>query len=363
MHKNKKILFFISSINIGGVEKVMVDYANLLYKDGYEIHYVVMHPIVRSGSFVNMISSGIKIYTLNCQRIRNSIFRLRKIVKNIKPDIIITENERVLSVVAVKFLIPFSPFKIIETQHSFFDNAELRHAKLSLVITKFCANFCYKIIAVSKSIASMLKEQIHISPNKIVTIYNPIDINRIKALASTGKCDFDNFILFVGRLSVVKNIPLLINAFNILHRRFPTIRLVIIGEGEERIRIKRMIENLRLSEYVTMLGSLNNPYPYILKSKLVVIPSTSEGLSLVILESLLLGKTIVSTPHTGAKELLSANKLGYVSKSFNDPAELAELMETAINHPIPKQLLTNYSSGFDTNNKAKEITSMWQKLN
>lgn len=360
----QRIMFFVSSLNIGGVEKVMVDYANLLSINGYSICYTVMYPIDTNNSFYSVLSEKITIHSINTKRLRHCILKLRSVIKQFNPDIIITENERVLAAIIAKFTLPLSRVKIIGSQHNFLNNEEIKHKTKSIAITKNSAFFCYKIISVSKNITEMLIEQLKIKHHKVVTIYNPIDRNRICKLSKEYQCQYKNYILYIGRLSPVKNIPLLIGAFQILNKKYPKLKLLIIGDGEEKDLIVNLMEKSTSKHNIILLSAINNPYPYILNATIVAIPSFSEGLSLVCLESLTLGKTIVSTPNKGCQELLNRDgkQYGYISKSIDDPEEFADNLEKAYLNPISPTLLSESTCSFDKDAKFNEIISIWSDL-
>lgn len=361
----QKIMFFVSSLNIGGVEKVMVDYANLLSINGYNVCYTVMHPIDKNNSFWSVLSKEITVHSINTERLRYCVLKLRSIIKQFDPDIIITENERVLAAIMAKFTMPLSRFKIIGSQHSFFlNNEEIKHKTKSILITKYSAFFCYKIISVSKNVTEMLIKQLKIKSQKIVTVYNPIDRERICKLSKEYQIQYKNYVLYIGRLSPVKNIPLLIGAFQILNKKYPELQLLIIGDGEEKDLIINLIKQSTSKDNIILLSAINNPYPYILNAMIVTIPSLSEGLSLVCLESLTLGKTIVSTPNKGCQELLNRDgkQYGYISKSNDDPEEFANSLENAYLNPISPTILSESTCSFDKDTKLNEIVSIWSDL-
>ena len=345
------------------MEKVMADYANLLNEAGYVIIYVTMVKTLDDNpDSYYRLSENINFVDLSTPRLRNTILKLAKIIKQNRPDIVITANSLVFPATMCKLLAPSVKFRIIATQHNLLYNTEIKQARLSSYILKRCSYFCYKIIAVSASISDALINQLKINPKKVTVVYNPIDRNRIMKLAHEYNVPDLKYVLFVGRLSPVKNIPLAIKGFELFANEYPDIDFLIIGEGEEKESLTEMIKASPAGNRIKMLGAINNPYPYILSSSIVVIPSLSEGLPLVCLESLTLGKTVVSTPNEGCKELLhrDGSQYGYISNSFNNPAEFAELMVMAYKYPISQQRLSGSTICFDKGNKLKEIIALFE---
>lgn len=357
----QKILIFSNSLKIGGMEKVMVDYANLLNDDGYAITYVVMEKTSKeSAADYYKLSDDISFFDLNAGRLRSTIFKLAKIIIQQKPDVVITVNSLVLPASICKVLNPFIRFKIIATQHNLLYNPEIKRARLSSYILKYCSYFCYKIIAVSVAVSNALIKQLKIDPKKVLVLYNPVDRNKIIKLAHEYNVPDSNYVLFVGRLSPVKNILLAIRGFELIANEYPTMSFLIIGDGEERAKLTKRIRASPVRSRIKMLGTINNPYPYILGSSMVVIPSFSEGLSLVCIESLTLGKTVVATPNEGCTELLNRDdcQYGYLAKTFDNSEEFANLMEIAYKHPMPQHTLSEATKCFDKSNKLKEITAL-----
>jgi len=129
-------------------------------------------------------------------------------------------------------------------------------------------------------------------------------------------------ILFVGRLAPEKNLPLLLDAFEILTRRRPGPRLVIAGDGSERSRIEARARILG----VEMAGWLA---PALLAERyhqaaVLVLTSKHEGLPRVILEAALFEVPCVATPTQGASELIDDGRTGFLARTADELAERLE---------------------------------------
>lgn len=355
-------MIFTRSLMIGGVNKVMMEYANKLVEHGYDVCYVYMSSTDSSVSFETEKAKHICFLCLNSSRMRSSVFKLSNYVKRLEPDIIITENNRVLVAVLVKCINPFKKLKLFTFQHNLVKDEETRNYRLSYAIIYLCSFFCDKIIAVSNSVRNVLIDRLKIPEKKVVTIYNPIDRETIVDNSRKFKVDIDDLILFVGRLSPVKNIPLLIAAFKIFCEQHKETKLIIIGDGEERDKLEALTSELQLTKSVLFLGALTNPYPYINKASVIAITSFSESLSMVCLESLALGKTVASTPNPGCKELLERDNatLGYLSSDFTCPEEFAETLLKAYSKPLDPNILICSTFSFSPDNKVCELVALWE---
>lgn len=108
------------------------------------------------------------------------------------------------------------------------------------------------------------------------------------------KKDYKVFIN-IARLSVEKDQAKLIEAFKVVNEKYPKTLLLILGEGPLKEDLQNLIKNLDLKKKVFLLGRIFNPFPYLKRADCFVMSSNYEGQGLVLLESLVLKKTIVST--------------------------------------------------------------------
>ena len=347
----KKIMFFTPSLNIGGLERISLTYAKeLAYK--YDVYYSICH---NSGAFTSELDMNVKVINLNTKHLRNSILRLSKVIRDIQPDYIITANDATMVALLSKWL-SFTKTKVIAFQHSYITDAESNTLRSRIIIEIFFRR-CDKIIAVSDGIRNMLVKSLGVPSYKVKVIFNPIDSDRILKLANVY-CELpEDYIVFVGRLSRVKNIPLLIYAFKEYKIKNDSVKLIIVGDGEEKNEVSRLCLDLGLSNSVIMAGEQSNPYPYIKGARVVALSSSSEALPTVLIESLVLGKTIVSTPTSGAKEILG-DDLGYIVDSFDDPKIFARGIETAFKNQIASNVLTRASLHYNLSAQVSEFAQI-----
>lgn len=190
------------------------------------------------------------------------------------------------------------------------------------------------IITVSKTVEDSFTE-IYGQEGKVSTIYNPIDVDDIKIRGQESITEFDKGVLnlvTVGRLVPQKGYDILLCVVMQLKENGFRFKLRILGEGELYEQLFAYIEENSLRDCVELVGFKKNPYPYIANSDLFVCSSRSEGYSLVIAESLVLGIPVISTYCSGPNELLEDGKYGMLVTNSEDGAYLYEGL---------KQLMTN----------------------
>ncbi|SGY94397.1 Hypothetical glycosyl transferase [Moritella viscosa] len=171
-----------------------------------------------------------------------------------------------------------------------------------------------------------------VAPKKFLVINNPCDIKRVKGLSTQDVDLYDgHFILSVGRLTTQKRFDLLIKSF---HRVNPDdCKLIILGEGNQRQELEKLIDELGLTDRVLLPGFVDNPYPWYKKAKLFVLSSDFEGFVNVVTEALACGTPVVSTDCGPVDEIL----IGELSKGIvpkGDFVALANMISEYLNNPV-----------------------------
>jgi L-malate glycosyltransferase len=131
-------------------------------------------------------------------------------------------------------------------------------------------------------------------------------------------------VLYVGALRPVKGPDVLLKAFVEVVKAKPNARLCIIGAGEMEDELRKTIAGERLETNVELLGSRPHQdlVEYYARSRVVAVPSRSEGLSLVAIEAAIMGKPVVASDVGGLPEVVSENESGLIVPS-NDPTALS----------------------------------------
>ncbi len=125
-------------------------------------------------------------------------------------------------------------------------------------------------------------EEIHIKKDEVINLdIDPAKINIVSA----------------GRLHHQKGFDILIQYFHQASRLNPLLRLYILGEGSERRKLQRMIDNFELGDKVFLAGSFKNPYAVFNRMDAFVLTSRYEGQGIVLIEALALGLPILMEKH------------------------------------------------------------------
>lgn len=356
----EKIIVFTPTLNIGGIERVLLTYAKGLAAKGYDVTYLTCSG---QGDFDLDQYDNVQFVNLNVIRLRKSLFALINFFRKSKPDVIFTANDATLIVFLAKLLSGTSA-KLITSHHNYYENNSEVVLRQKLII-KYIYPLCHRVIAVSNGIRLMLLNKFNIPSNKVEVIYNPVDISEILRLSEeplplVGSPN-DKYVLYVGRLSAVKNLSLLCASFKIFHQFYPDVKLLIIGDGNDKEAVEEVIDRLNLGSCIFLIGVKSNPFPYIKSAKVIVLSSTSEALPTVLLESLVLGKTIASTPTLGAKDILKNGKYGYISNSLIDANDFYQVLKKAYEIPFDSDLLySEVMKEYNLSSKIVDFEKLWK---
>lgn len=196
-----------------------------------------------------------------------------------------------------------------------YQDYEQRFYKLSEILN---SENCQKIICVSRVVYEFLKEAV-VNQEKIKVIYPGVD--------TFLKYNFkkNNDLIFAGRFSEEKNIPTLLKAFSYINKKFPAIRLKIVGVGPQEKELKELAKILKLENKIDWISFLpqDDLFKLIAQHKFLINPSIIESLSLITIESLLLGTPVIVSKNPGHLEITQNGRFGLL---FNprDEKDLAE---------------------------------------
>ena len=345
IEKNPKHLaFFMQDFDAGGIGTVFLNYIRILKPLGYTIDVIVAR---NYGVMCERFEKEVRIINLGNIRQRHAIFRLRKQIKNSSISTLISgcSLSNFIAILATFGL--RKTCKTIVTQHCFSGSFDELDTGFSPSFFAFAKRNLYKkathVVAVSLAVAEDMKK-IGVPEHKITVLYNPIFPEKIKELseAYTPANLPEKYVVFVGRLVNMKNVDLLLDAFMQIEDN--DLHLLILGDGINRLRLEEKAQSMK--SRIHFLGIVENPMPYIRYAKVVAVPSFSEVMPMVVLESLALEKTIVYAPSPGCVEILSPN-CGYGTPSFDNPKEFAEMLKKALEKPINTEILNDKVCCFD----------------
>jgi len=148
-------------------------------------------------------------------------------------------------------------------------------------------------------------------------------------------------VVAVGRLSPEKGFDLLIDAFAEAVSLLPDIRLIIVGDGQERDNLQVLANGHRLAGRIYFAGYTETPGDYMTRADLIVLPSRSEGIPNVALEAMALAKPVVATRVGGTPEVIRHQREGLLVPPEKSAALAAAMVELLENKPLAEKLAAN----------------------
>jgi len=151
----------------------------------------------------------------------------------------------------------------------------------------------------------------------------PVGVDQTRFYTYSDDHKSGNNILFVGRITKIKNIPLLIDAFSKLTDKRPECELTIVGDGDKVEEMTSRVKNYGIEDSVNYIGEVkHNQVPKLMNdADCLVLTSKSEGSPNVVRESICCGTPVVSTPVGDVPQLLQASQAGIIAEP--DPYDIA----------------------------------------
>jgi len=367
---NISITLLMPSLEGGGAEKVFVILANALVE---QYQSVTMLLASAKGIYLGQLDSRIQVIDLSRNRVILALPKLMRYLRKNRPEILMSGLVHTNLIAVLANLLTGRCTKVIATIHGVTSLSllPLKNFK-SKVIMKCIPRFypcAERVIAVSKGAAEDIKKITDLNQDNQHVIYNPINFARLSSLSKNEikhkwfeNGDNTPVILSVGRLVEVKNFTLMIEAF-INVRKKCNARLLILGEGEQRRTLQKLIDQSGLRNDVDMPGFVENPYPYMVKCKLFVLTSRYESFSMALLEALFLSPQVISTNcFCGPREILDEGRYGTLVP-INDHDALVEAIESALDNPQSKPGVEEYlKSKFGVDNIMQQYNNVIKEL-
>lgn len=163
--------------------------------------------------------------------------------------------------------------------------------------------------------------------NKLIVLGNCFNFDEFRKIQLMDREEFKNkqsipngkYIFgYIGRLIKLKGVDLIIRSFKEFSKKNDDALLVIVGDGEEKENLKNLCREINVENKVLFMGYQKDVYNYLNVFDAFVIASQREGLPLVVLEAMAMGKIIISTPVGGIPEVIKNKCTGILLKERNE---------------------------------------------
>jgi len=196
-----------------------------------------------------------------------------------------------------------------------------------------------------------------IDENKVFILPHVVD-ERFRPL-DTEK-DYD--LVFVGRLAPVKHVETLIWATAEVKKYLPSIRVAIVGDGEERSKLEDLTRSLGLADQIDFVGYQTNTWDWYNRSKLSVVTSEREGFPYTVIESLKCGVPVVTSNCGDVCDVVEDSVNGIIIPDYQDYRGFARAIHKILRDP---DSVANYSANAlrsVENLSSNPVELTWRKI-
>ncbi|MEY8371354.1 glycosyltransferase [Aerococcaceae bacterium 50-4] len=315
----KNIILLIPQLRHGGAERVVSRLSFILNKE-YNLKVVVFDdhnityelgcdlinlevPPISEGRFIKKVFNILK-----------RIYRYRVIKKKYNVDLTYSFGDtaniiNIFSGLKDKKISSIRGFKRIRKKEG------LKNILILRPLSKFILRNSDSIVSVSELITQTLVKEYELPADKIETIYNGYNIDKITELSQENITDKTKLIfkdrrvlITAGTFRQEKGYWHLLKAFYILRKKHENLQLVILGTdyNNYKERIVNLAKKLNVSEHVHMLGYQDNPFKFIAKSDIYLLSSVFEGFPNALVEAMACGIPVVAADcESGPREIIS----------------------------------------------------------
>lgn len=364
----KDIVIIVSAMNLGGAQRVVSILCNHWSQNDYKVTLISTY----TGDTINhyQVSKNVSLMYLSESPLfpKNKLFnllwkllQLRKLITNLKPDMVISFLTRVNVASALSTI--GTGIALIICERTWTPFATL-NKKLFWLYRMIFMNVHEVIVQTDKSklwlSQNFPKISSRVIPNPVVyplPIHNERSI-KPDSLVSPSK----KVILASGRMHKYKQFDLLIRVFSQMANEHLDWDLVILGEGEERTPLNGLIADLNLQTRVNLPGSVGNISEWYERADLFVLSSSVEGFPNVLLEAMTYGLPCVSFDcDTGPSDMIRDGVNGILVNPLEKELGLIDAISKLINNEKLRRDIANNSIELREKYSVSNIMDEWDR--
>ncbi|MGH9344583.1 MAG: glycosyltransferase [Terriglobia bacterium] len=361
MAERRRILFVLPSLRGGGAERAVVILLRHLDRSQFEPHLALLDSV---GPYLKELPEDLEVHHLGVRRVRYAVPALAWLMRSLRPQVAVSSLiELNLAMAAATALLPRGTKLLLREDTS----VSAQFDGFALGPKRWLYRHLYaradRIICVADNVLNDLAANFGIPREKLLRIYNPVEIERVRQMAAEKGNPYPNSnprFVAVGRLARVKGFDILLEAMALARRELPLAELVILGEGPLESELKRQARQLSLAATAHFLGFQQNPYGCMKHADVFVMSSRYEGLPLVLLEALALGLPVAAADCPGGiREVIAGCPIARLSPP-EDAAALADAMvslyksKPGLNNGSAEQALARFT--------AAEVVQQYERL-
>jgi glycosyltransferase involved in cell wall biosynthesis len=369
MARGRAVLLLISSSDVGGAQTHVAWLAQDGLRNG--IRMVVACP---PGPLLGkLLSNGAEVYVLRFGFL--AAIRIASIVRKIRPKIVHVHLLGAALHGTIGSLLANGPL-IAYTVHNLVIYPGMKAWKRYMFpfITRMIARWIGQFIVVSDEIGQFLVQSLRISQDKVRLIHNGISFSGLEQLGSgsgdirqkIGVATSCHLLGTVGRITFQKGHEFLIEALRSLASEFPALHCIIVGDGDQREEIERLIREFRIQDRVHLVGFQQDVLSWYRAMDIVAFPSRFEGLPITVIEAAYAGRPVIATDVGGVKEIVQDGVTGLLVPP-EDSIALVNGIRRLLNDPSFAEMLGRQARAiaidrFDVQKCSEKTISVYEEL-
>lgn len=342
---------------------MLIHLANALSEKGHEIDFLVGNS---DGPGAKWLGQGLRLVDFNVTRTIQIVPGLVRYLRSHTPAALISTPLHVNVAATMAWLAAGKPCALIVREAVNLSAEGARSRLPAYRIAPWAYRRASAVACVSEGVATDLIQNHRIPAAKIRVVPNPTITESVLALArrEVNHPWFNSeipVILGVGRLTRQKSFGTLIRAVSRVRESMP-VRLVILGDGPQRVELEHLIESLRLQDCVDLVGYQPNPYPFLANADLFVLSSEWEGSPNALIEALACGTPVVATDcPSGPREILQSGKYGPLV-AVGDHDAMARAIVEQLNRNCSREMLQQRGMMYSDCHAAEEYLELIAEL-
>ncbi|WP_417847288.1 glycosyltransferase [Thalassoglobus sp.] len=355
--KRLKVCHLSMTLETGGLERLLVDYGRFHDSNKFELSFVALEGIGHPAQ--ELRESGFQIDQIGLSKIGKltGMKRLAQLFREHQIDILHTHNTypQFYGAFAARFAkVPI----VINSQHG----RGCGPNRKSLWQFRLANHLTTRVVGVSEDATKLCQDQNRSNADKMTCIWNGIDLERFRFRGPHDSLSA----ISVGRLSPEKDYATLLHATKIVLESYPEFQLILIGDGQERQQLEDLSNELGMNSNVTFLGERSDVHDLLATAGFFVSSSTTEGISLTLLEAMAVGLPIVTTAVGGSPEIVVPGETGKLVPP-RSPDQLAHEMiamieERAIWPEIGKAARERVEEHFNIRTMIRQYEELYSEL-
>lgn len=358
-----KILHTITSLELGGAEKLLTELIPAQISLGHEVELLILSD--KNAVFLdNFKLKNIPVHVSKYNSIKTwkNMFQIKKYAKKGKFDVVHSHLTHAQYWTSLASRIDFSKRIYLTTEHSTSNNR--RQKSIFKIIDRFIYKPYKKIISISPATEKELINWIGGNKKRFDVIENGIDLSRFSQgekidLSNYGLHSDDKIIIMISRFHKAKDQDTVIKSLEFLPKIY---KLVLVGDGERREELENLVKEKNLSSRVFFLG-IRKDIPNLLKTSYVSVQSSIfEGFGITALESMSAGIPTIATDVPGLSTIVKDGGILFPVGDYKTLAKIIFSLERNDMYNKIKNSCIEKSKIYDIKITAEKYLNLYKDL-